>query len=845
MELLSCCLELSLLVIGEQIHGVQPVQYILVFPVTGLGDVVSGLKKVSARFRNDLVNLGFAPAIVFAFFAFGVRIVAGCEQSVRGGHFINEPLARLFDSLAEQLVLGGRQYVSELTDELGIVVEHLLEMGDKPSLVYRIAGNTPTEVVVDSPLTDVRHGCRHGFTRLGMAGSSGHRPKQLKERALGEFWRHTNAAVLPVHCAEYLGYGGFEESGVDLGIGSAACRCGQTLQYGRCICANLVVLVGPDMVDLGQYMAEARTAILVGWREVGTSPEWLQFCIEEHGQRPAALLPHVVKRVHVDLVDVRTFFPVNLDVDEVPVHQVCCFRILEALVGHDVAPVTGRVADGEKDWLVGLSRCGERLFAPGIPVDRIGSMLQQIGAGFACKAVGFAGCSCHLLEFLLVIGSEHVSWSDTIYALSSGVGKAGVAVIRVSGSRASELARSFCGELPEPRKVALRRLRALSDGQAIDEAIVVWFPGPASFTGEDVVEFHVHGSAGVVRWLFEELRDHGGCRPAEAGEFSRRAFVNGRLDLVEAEGLADVLDADTRQQVTQALFHVDGHASEVFGRWRAELVKVLALVEACIDFSDEEGVEAAARPEIMSVLAGLRSAMTAEVAGSQRGRRVRQGCRVVLAGGPNAGKSSLMNAIAARDVAIVSRHAGTTRDVVEVSLDLGGHAVELADTAGLRDDSDSEVEVLGIERSLQRVEEADLVLVVAAPDVAWPALKIDSDAIRVWNKSDVAGSSDGDGADVSVSARTGEGLQALLRMIETRVASLSEGSEPALLVRDRQIHAVKQCLVHLDAAIDETLPLEIVAEEVRSAARLLERLVGKIDVEDLLDDIFSRFCIGK
>ena len=438
-----------------------------------------------------------------------------------------------------------------------------------------------------------------------------------------------------------------------------------------------------------------------------------------------------------------------------------------------------------------------------------------------------------------------MSGSETIYALSSGAGKAGLAVVRVSGPRAGEVAARICGGLPEPRRAALRRMRALSDGQAIDEAIAVWFPGPASFTGEDVVEFHVHGSAGVVRWLFDELRQHGGCRPAEAGEFSRRAFVNGKLDLVEIEGLADVLAADTRQQVRQALFHVDGHASHVFARWRAELVKILALVEACIDFSDEDGVEAAARPSIVATLDHLRLAMSDELADAERGRRVREGIRVVLAGGPNAGKSSLMNAIAARDVAIVSRHAGTTRDVVEVSLDLGGHAVELADTAGIRDDSGSEVEALGIQRTLQRVEEADLVLVVAAPDVPWPALKIDSDTIRVWNKSDLAGCAGEIGADVSVSARNGDGLRELLRLIEARVAVHSQSREPALLVRDRQIHAVRQCLVHLEAALDELLPLEIVAEELRSAARVLERLVGKIDVEDLLDDIFSQFCIGK
>jgi tRNA modification GTPase len=445
----------------------------------------------------------------------------------------------------------------------------------------------------------------------------------------------------------------------------------------------------------------------------------------------------------------------------------------------------------------------------------------------------------------LEVGSKVLSGSDTIYALSSGAGKSGVAVVRVSGSRAGDVVRKLCGELPEPRKAVLRTLRALSDGATIDRAIVVWFPAPHSFTGEDVAEFHVHGSAGVVRWLCEELSDHGGSRPGEAGEFSRRAFLNGKLDLVEIEGLGDVLEAETRQQVKQALFHVNGQASEVFARWRSELVRVLALVEACIDFSDEEGVEASARPEIASVLQGLRTLMAGQLSGVQRGRRVRQGARVVLAGGPNAGKSSLMNAVAARDVAIVSRHAGTTRDVVEVSLDLGGHAVELADTAGIRDARDSEVEELGIQRSLQRIGEADLVLLVGAPDVPWPEVEFDSEAIRIWNKCDLPGVTPASGADMSVSAHTGAGLKELLRLIEEKVSQLADGEEPALLVRDRQIFAVRECIGHLDNALEDWLPFEIVAEEVRSAARVLEKLVGKIDVEDLLDDIFSRFCIGK
>ena len=434
---------------------------------------------------------------------------------------------------------------------------------------------------------------------------------------------------------------------------------------------------------------------------------------------------------------------------------------------------------------------------------------------------------------------------DTIYALSSGAGKAGVAVVRVSGPDTADVVGRMCSGLPEPRKAELRVLRSLSSGEAIDRCLVLWFPAPGSFTGEDVAELHVHGSVGVVRWLLEELGKAGGLRPADAGEFVRRAFINGKMDLVEIEGLADMLESESRQQVRQALFHVDGQASQVFGRWRAGLISALALVEACIDFSDEDGVEMAARPQILDAVRTLRNEMASELGGAERGRRTRLGVRVVLAGAPNAGKSSLMNAIARRDVAIVSKQAGTTRDVVEVSLDLGGFAVELADTAGVRTEFDSEVEQLGIDRTLQRLKEADLVLLVGSADALWPKLDIDSDTIRVWNKMDVAGASLDDKCDLEISALSGEGVQELLELVESRVAGVAGNTEPALLVRDTQIHAVRQCLGCLDRALASGLSLEIVAEELRSAANVIDRLVGKVDVDDLLDEIFSKFCVGK
>lgn len=438
-----------------------------------------------------------------------------------------------------------------------------------------------------------------------------------------------------------------------------------------------------------------------------------------------------------------------------------------------------------------------------------------------------------------------ISQSDTIYALSSGCGKAGVAVVRVSGGKAGECIVRACGALPAARVASVMSIRRPSTAEKLDRGLVLWFPAPASFTGEDVAEFHLHGSVGVVRLFLDELRLLDDVRPAEAGEFSRRAFENGKLDLVEVEGLSDMLEAETAAQVRQALFHVDGDASQVFAQWRSAISAALAFVEASIDFADEEGVDAAARTEIAQSLAQTAEALTQSLQSFERGRRTRLGARVVLIGAPNAGKSSLLNAIAARDVAIVSREAGTTRDVVEVSLDLNGHAVELADTAGIREQVDSEPERIGIERSRMRASEADLVLLIASEGADWPEIELDSETIRIWSKSDLGIGTGASVADHVVSARTGEGVAGLIDEVARRLGLQAQQQEPALLVRERQMHAVETCLLHVERAMSDSLELELVAEELRFSARALERLIGRIDVEDLLDAIFSRFCIGK
>lgn len=434
---------------------------------------------------------------------------------------------------------------------------------------------------------------------------------------------------------------------------------------------------------------------------------------------------------------------------------------------------------------------------------------------------------------------------DTIYALSSGSGKAGVAIVRVSGPGAATALRVSCGRLPAARVAGRVTVSVSQGGVRLDEAIALWFPGPASFTGEDVAEFHLHGSVGVIRMFLSELGSMPGFRPAEPGEFTRRALSNGKLDLVAVEGLNDMLAAETATQVSQALFHVDGRASEIFRQWRNQLIETSALAEACIDFTDEEGVAEEAMPKVRDSVAGLIQTMTENLKDSERGHLNREGVRVVLAGSPNVGKSSLLNAIAARDVAIVSSEAGTTRDIVEVSLDLDGTSLIISDTAGLRHRTDSHVEQLGIERTHQRLSHADIVISVASPEADWQNIGVDSPTLRIWNKADMGQPKQSAASDLQVSALTGAGMEDLLNTLSAMAAELAGGDEPALLVRERQVQAVKSALRHLDNAQKPDLPIELVAEELRRAARNVGKLTGEVGTEDLLDSIFSKFCVGK
>ncbi|MGB7205169.1 MAG: tRNA uridine-5-carboxymethylaminomethyl(34) synthesis GTPase MnmE [Anderseniella sp.] len=434
---------------------------------------------------------------------------------------------------------------------------------------------------------------------------------------------------------------------------------------------------------------------------------------------------------------------------------------------------------------------------------------------------------------------------DTIYALSSGSGKAGVAVIRVSGPRSAYLLELCCGVLPKPRIATKVGIHVNQGTIKIDDGLVLWFPGPASFTGEDVAEFHLHGSLGIVRLFMSEMALCPGVRSAEPGEFTRRAMRNGKFDLVAAEGLADMLDAETSSQVKQALFHVDGRASEIFEQWRRRLIDAGALVEACIDFSDEEGVADAAMPGIRNSLVQLHETLKRHLLDSERGKLNREGVRVVLVGAPNAGKSSLLNTLSGRELAIVSSEAGTTRDVIEVSLDLDGVTVILSDTAGLRDSVDSHVERLGIERTRDRLKAANIVLNLSTYDTIWQNTGVDSLTYRIWTKADLFQPPVDCKYDLAVSSKTGDGIDDLLGLLTRSAHECAAGDEPALLVRERQVRAVQSAIAHIEKALEPDLAIEMMAEELRLASRDISMLIGTVDVEDLLDAIFSRFCIGK
>ena len=438
--------------------------------------------------------------------------------------------------------------------------------------------------------------------------------------------------------------------------------------------------------------------------------------------------------------------------------------------------------------------------------------------------------------------------NDTIFALSSGAGMAAVAVVRLSGPGAGEALRRLTkGKLPAPRKLVLRTLRSPENDMPIDQALVVWLPGPATFTGEDMVELHVHGSRAVIDLLLDTLGRMEGLRPAERGEFTRRAMLSGRMDLLEVEGLADLLRAETRAQHRLALQALRGEGSRRAQTWRRHLVALLALFEAAIDFIDEEDVAAQALAQVDSLLQQVVADMRAAIDASRPAERMREGVRVAIAGPPNAGKSSLLNWLAGREVAIVSDMPGTTRDVLEARLDLDGIPVTVFDTAGLREDTSDRVEAIGIDRARRTLAQADVILWMQAPDVEEiTAPDIDSPLIRIWNKADIDSSPKQLGEWLVVSVKRESGLHTLLDVLRQEVRARFGQTESALFARARQRQAIERAVAELEALLGHSdIPVELAAEHVRRAVRALDELIGRVDVEDLLDHIFAEFCIGK
>ncbi len=432
--------------------------------------------------------------------------------------------------------------------------------------------------------------------------------------------------------------------------------------------------------------------------------------------------------------------------------------------------------------------------------------------------------------------------SQTIYALASGGGRSGVAVIRVSGRHARFGLETISGFVPPPRRASLRRLRDL-DGNGIDDALVIWFPGPQSFTGEDCAEFHVHGGRAIVGALLKALSGLAEFRQADAGEFSRRAFLNGKLDLAQAEGLADLIDAESEAQRKQALYQLDGALGVQCTDWRRRMLGLQAELEADIDFSDEDDVGSFDHQRLIDSVAKLKAELEGALAGFAHSQRVRQGLVVVISGPPNVGKSSLLNAIAQRDAALVSATAGTTRDLIEVSVVFFGELVTFIDTAGIRETAEH-LEGLGIERALKAREMADVVLELYDETTSMAVPASAGNNILVATKRDIHS-----GAVPStpfwVSTTTGEGLSVLYEEIKTRLSGLPRGA--GLVTRQRHAEALVATIALLNIVMqaDAATPIEILADDLRQAGRTLGRLVGEFVVDDVLGTLFSSFCIGK
>lgn len=435
---------------------------------------------------------------------------------------------------------------------------------------------------------------------------------------------------------------------------------------------------------------------------------------------------------------------------------------------------------------------------------------------------------------------------DTIYALSSGSLPAGVAIIRVSGPETADALVRLCGTLPPPRIATLRTIRT-RNGETLDSGLVLYFPTPASFTGEDCCELQVHGGRAVVSAILDELAAIGGLRHAEAGEFARRAFQNGKLDLVEVEGLADLIAAETEMQRRLAIEQSGGGQSALYAGWARRLTHSRAMIEAELDFADEDDVPGSVSAVIWEDVGRLRQEIDGHIARAGLAEIIRDGLKIVIAGEPNAGKSSLLNALARRDIAIVTEVAGTTRDVLSVDLSLAGFSVKLFDTAGLRE-TDELVEREGIRRARQVIADADLVLLLSEKPGYFridEVLPENVPVIRVATKVDRPSPSWAPSdADIFLSTRTGEGMADLLTALQSHLPDLAGRTALAMPSRKRHVDCLRQASAALERSLISS-DLELRAEQLRQAGDALGRITGRVDVENLLDVIFSEFCIGK
>lgn len=435
---------------------------------------------------------------------------------------------------------------------------------------------------------------------------------------------------------------------------------------------------------------------------------------------------------------------------------------------------------------------------------------------------------------------------DTIFALSSGKLPSGVAVIRVSGNEVQNIIKSIRGKVPPARMMAYGPLHSLKH-EFLDSALTVFFPAPNSFTGEDCVEFHLHGGKAVVARFLNELSKFENCRIAEAGEFSKRAFANGKLDLTEAEGLADLIDAETESQRRLAVMGASGALAELYREWRQELLRARAMIEAELDFVEEQDIPDSVSDRIWDKLKLLSSTIKKHVADGYRAQAMRDGIKIVIAGAPNSGKSSIINRLAGRDVAIVTDEEGTTRDALEIRLILAGLPVLVTDTAGIRETA-NKVEKIGIDTALKRLQEADLILHIE--DMSSPVeitLPADNNA-EIWrlgNKVDLV-SGDDSRWPIQFSAETGEGFEEFLDKLIEFCNSFSESLGDLVPARKRQFDLLKETISEIDSALMlKDLDLTLRAEHLRRAGDMLGRITGDIDVEDILDVIFSQFCVGK